>query len=265
MTGMNVAVPIGEFSRLTHLTVKTLRHYHDVGLLVPDEVDRYTGYRRYGTAQIDDALLIGRLRGLDMPLAEIGQLLAASDPAERDAVLAEHLRRMERELDRTRGIVSSLRELLVPAAALTVEYCTLPDLTVLTVRDRVDRDAIDAWCGAAFGRLYGSLAGATPVGSGGATYADEFFTDGAGEVVAFVPVRPDAPVAAERLRGGRFAVGVHAGPYAGLDRTYGALGAQVAERGIGRPGPIRETYVIGPHHTEDSSAYRTQVGWPVDA
>ena len=52
MRGMTVAVSIGEFSRLTHLTVKTLRHYHDVGLLVPDEVDRYTGYRRYGTGQV---------------------------------------------------------------------------------------------------------------------------------------------------------------------------------------------------------------------
>ena len=41
-----------------------------------------------------------------MPLAEIGRLLAAPDPAERDAVLAEHLRRMERELDRTRAIVA---------------------------------------------------------------------------------------------------------------------------------------------------------------
>ena len=100
-----LSVPIGEFSRLTHLTVKTLRHYHDLGLLVPDDVDRYTGYRRYGTGQVEDALLIGRLRGLDMPLAEIGQLLAAPNPAERDALLAEHLRRMERELERTRRIV----------------------------------------------------------------------------------------------------------------------------------------------------------------
>ena len=116
---------------------------------------RHTGYRRYGTGQVDEALLIGRLRGLDLPLAEIGRLLAAPDPAERDAVLAEHLRRMERELDRTREVVASLRELLAPTPALTVEYRTLPELTVVTLGGRVRRDEIEAWCAAAFRRLHG--------------------------------------------------------------------------------------------------------------
>jgi DNA-binding transcriptional MerR regulator/effector-binding domain-containing protein len=263
--GVDVSVPIGEFSRLTHLTIKTLRHYHDLGLLVPDDIDRYTGYRRYGTRQIEDALLIGRLRGLDMPLAGIGQLLSAPSPAARDAVLAEHLRRMERELERTRDIVSSLRELLVPAAPLAVEYRTLPDLTVLAVRDRVDRDAIDAWCTDAFSGLYRSLRGAIPAGSAGATYGDEFFTAGAGDVVAYVPVRPDAPVDTERLPGGRFAIGLHAGPFATLDRTYAALGAHVAEHATVVPGPIREIYLISPQHTDDPAAHRTQVCWPVAA
>ncbi|MGI8697295.1 MAG: MerR family DNA-binding transcriptional regulator [Mycobacteriales bacterium] len=36
---MAASVPIGEFSRLTHLSVKTLHHYHDAGLLVPDRID----------------------------------------------------------------------------------------------------------------------------------------------------------------------------------------------------------------------------------
>ena len=45
-------VPIGEFARLTRLSVKTLRHYHDIGLLVPIEVDPHTGYRRYATDKL---------------------------------------------------------------------------------------------------------------------------------------------------------------------------------------------------------------------
>ena len=134
---------------------------------------------------------------------------------------------------------------------------------MLAVRDRVDRDAIDAWCADAFGRLYRSLRGAVPAGSAGATYGDEFFTDGAGEVVAYVPVRADAPVASERLPGGRFAIGLHAGPFATLDRTYAALGAHVAEHARVIPAPIREIYLISPQHTDDPTAQRTQVCWPV--
>ena len=38
---------IGDFSRATHMSVKMLRHYHQIGLLEPVDVDRATGYRRY--------------------------------------------------------------------------------------------------------------------------------------------------------------------------------------------------------------------------
>src|SRR5215211_6104432 len=58
---------IGEFSRATHLSIKALRHYDDVGLLRPSEVDRDTGYRLYSTAQVPTAQLIRRFRALEMP------------------------------------------------------------------------------------------------------------------------------------------------------------------------------------------------------
>jgi hypothetical protein len=49
---MGISLSIGSFSRATHLTVKTLRHYHEEGLLVPAQVDARTGYRRYTGDQI---------------------------------------------------------------------------------------------------------------------------------------------------------------------------------------------------------------------
>jgi DNA-binding transcriptional MerR regulator len=52
---VSASVAIGEFSRLTHLTVKTLRHYHEQGLLVPYAVDGTSGYRRYSVDQVPDA------------------------------------------------------------------------------------------------------------------------------------------------------------------------------------------------------------------
>jgi DNA-binding transcriptional MerR regulator len=53
---------IGDFSRATHLTVKTLRHYHETGLLEPAHIDSQTGYRRYTTDQIPIAQIIRRFR-----------------------------------------------------------------------------------------------------------------------------------------------------------------------------------------------------------
>ena len=43
---------IGEFSRLAHVTVKTLRHYSQIGLLQPAHIDRFTGYRYYKLGQL---------------------------------------------------------------------------------------------------------------------------------------------------------------------------------------------------------------------
>ena len=65
---MSVLVPIGDFSRMTHLSVKALRFYHDQGLLEPARIDPATGYRFYDPRQVPVAQVIRRFRDLDMPL-----------------------------------------------------------------------------------------------------------------------------------------------------------------------------------------------------
>ena len=70
---------IGEFSQICQVSVKTLRHYDKIGLLVPAEVDRFTGYRYYQTEQIDRMNYIQRLKRYGFSLDEIQELLALSD------------------------------------------------------------------------------------------------------------------------------------------------------------------------------------------
>ena len=82
---------IGDFSRATHLTVKTLRHYHQLGLLAPVEVDEETGYRRYGTEQVPVAQVIRRFRELGMPLDDIRGVLSAPDLANSKKRIADQL------------------------------------------------------------------------------------------------------------------------------------------------------------------------------
>ena len=76
---MRPSLAIGDFSRATHLNVKTLRHYHQVGLLEPADVDPVTGHRRYATDQIPTAQVIRHFRALEMPLEDIRAVLAAPD------------------------------------------------------------------------------------------------------------------------------------------------------------------------------------------
>ncbi|WP_228807177.1 MerR family transcriptional regulator [Nocardia cyriacigeorgica] len=169
---MTAIVPIGEFARLSHLSVKALHHYHEIELLVPARIDASTGYRRYSTEQVADAQLIRRLRELDMPLPEIRAVLAAQDVADRDAALRAHLLRMERQLQRTQEVVASLRGLLTTAPPLRVEYRRIPEFTALTRTAVVAREQIDRWCAETFPMLDAALAaaGIVPAGVAGALH-----------------------------------------------------------------------------------------------
>ena len=62
---------IGDFSKITDTPVRTLRFYGDIGLLVPEKVDIFTGYRYYGDAQIKSRKLIQKLKDLGFSLDEI--------------------------------------------------------------------------------------------------------------------------------------------------------------------------------------------------
>ena len=62
-------VSIGEFARRSRLSVKALRLYDELGVLVPARVDEASGYRYYDVAQLEAARLVAMLRQLDLPLA----------------------------------------------------------------------------------------------------------------------------------------------------------------------------------------------------
>jgi effector-binding domain-containing protein len=56
---------------------------------------------------------------------------------------------------------------------------------------------------------------------------------------------------------------IHAGPHDDIDVTYAALGTHVSQQALQIAGPVREIYHVGPRDTDDSSAWRTEIGWPI--
>ncbi|MFL6206615.1 MAG: MerR family transcriptional regulator [Acidimicrobiales bacterium] len=258
---MTALLTIGELSKMTYLSVKALRHYHDVGLLEPADIDPSSGYRLYTADQVATAQAIRRFRDLDMPIDHVRTVLQAPDQATRNQAILDHLASMQEQLERTQQTVASLQALLSsPAAPRPVDYRTLPATTALAIQDAIAFED-SPWIDAAFAELHGALDGVgAAAGPDGALYSEGFFTEGAGDVVCFVPVGPDLPaIHAERVQlvnlpVTRVAVMLHEGPFDDLDQTYGALGTVVNELGIGVDGPIREVYVA-----DD----RAEVCWPV--
>jgi DNA-binding transcriptional MerR regulator len=260
-------IPIGDFSRMTYLSVKALRHYHDVGVLEPAEIDPATGYRFYTPSQVGPAQMVRRLRDLGMPLDAVRDVLRAPDANARDAALVDHLRRMEEELARTQQTVASLRTLLQRSPEpLVVERRAIPATRALAVVEHVRGDDAVAWWMGAFTLLH-RLGRHVRTGPDGALFPLGFFEDEEGEVTAFVPVREVPAGLPPRVREIEVpaitaAVAVHDGPFGDLDRTYGALGTWVLDRAAGADGPIRE-YYLPTGDLDDLLQHTTEVCWPV--
>ncbi|WP_034263895.1 MerR family transcriptional regulator [Actinospica robiniae] len=265
---------IGDFSRATHLSVKMLRHYHQLGLLEPVEVDPQTGYRRYTVDQIPAAQVIGRFRALEMPLEEIREIISASDLATRNARIANHLERLEDELGRTQRAVSTLRRLLEPPATrdgqeVRIELLKKQPTLSAAITATVDVADAAAWFRGALGELYATLdAQRIPAtGRAGGVYADEIFTEHRGEATVFVPcerpVRPLGRVVSATIPAVELAVIEHVGPLSEVDRSYGLLATHVARNALAVAGPLREYYTVGMHDTADEAQWLTEVCWPV--
>jgi DNA-binding transcriptional MerR regulator len=273
MGGVSGYLSIGDFSRATHMTVKTLRHYHQIGLLEPAEVDQYTGYRRYATGQIPAAQVIRRFRDLGMPLEEIQGVLSAPDLRTRNERISAHLSRLEDDLGRTQSAVASLRDLLTPPSAESapahIELRSVPAVPAAAITGTISAEESAAWLQGALGELYATLA-ATNVPAGGpagGVYADEVFTRHRGLVTIFVPcagpVRAMGRVTSALIPATELAVIEHFGPPDDVDRAYGTLASYVARHALAVDGPVREYYVVGQQDTPDASRWRTQIGWPV--
>ena len=266
---MRAGLSIGDFSQITHLSVKTLRRYHEAGLLQPAEVDPDTGYRYYALTQVPTAQVIRRFRELGMPVREVGEVLSASDPQARSALIAGHLERLENQLGETRAAVTALRRLLQPASPpIQVEIRAAEALTTAAICATVDHSAILTWYSEAMTELDRTLRTAhmPPAGPCGGLYDNELFTVERGNAAVYVPVA-DPPSSGHvqpfTVPAAELAITVHHGPHDDIDVSYGQLGTYVTEHALAVAGPVRETYLTGPRDTDDHAAWRTEIGWPV--
>ena len=258
---------IGEFSRMTHLSIRTLRRYHEAGLLEPETVDPSSGYRYYSADQIPVAQVIHRLRELDVPLSDVQRILRSPDPDQRAALVARHVSRLESELARTRAAVVSLRRLLSPEPApLQVELRAEPTVTVAAVEEVVGEEDVEAWYAGAMAELDAVLGPESGHGPPGGLYENELFENGRGRLLVYRP-SPSPPsrgrVRPVTLPAVELAVTTHQGEHDGIDVTYGELGSWVVGNALSVAGPVRERYLVGPRDTDDRDAWRTEIGWPV--
>jgi DNA-binding transcriptional MerR regulator len=267
---MAAGLTVGDFSRATHLSVKTLRHYHQVGLLEPATVNPDTGYRYYSAGQIPTAQVIRRLRDLEMPVADVKAVLAAPDAPARNALIAAHLGRLEAELAQTRTAVESLRTLLAPPdGPAAIEHRSVPAAAAAAITAVVNRADFLAWWQGALGELRATVRaqGLHVTGPTGGVFASELLQQDRGQASVFFPVqnsvRPIGRVAPLVIPAAELAIICHHGSLADADLSYATLGSYATTHEISIDGPLREYYLRGAGDTPDEAEWRTEIGWPI--
>ena len=135
---------IGEVARMHHVSVGTLRHYEQVGLLAPEYTDPATGYRYYSVRQLEMLTNIRYLRALDLPLEEIAAYIHNRDldgieamlRRQKEAIAAKRreLERMERKIDNRLAQIEDARG----SELETLRLVTLPACRMVSLRDEMN-------------------------------------------------------------------------------------------------------------------------------
>ena len=270
----NRLLRIGDFARASWLSIKALRAYHEMGLLVPAEVDPHTGYRSYSGAQLVDAAIIRRLRQLDVPLGSVRAVLDARDPAVTQKVLAEHAALLEERLAALRRTIDDLYLAVdSPEGHTPVHPRHEQQQTVLAYGGIVREDEFEAFLARSRALLFDAAraSGAEVSGSFGGCYPPPR-DDDCQDVLAFLAVENavllpaafrSAGVLVSELPATDVAVLIHYGGYETLEDSYRTLGEWVASNGNPADLPVRELYVVGEADTDVPDDYRTQICWPI--
>jgi DNA-binding transcriptional MerR regulator len=254
------SVPIGEFARMARLTVRALRHYHDIDLLHPHHIDPASGYRYYAIDQLRDASLVAVLRSVDVDVATIRAVLHGT--VDLAAVLEDERARRNAQARQATTALALLEHL---AAADPIEPTVVdrPAHTLFGRRIAVDAVEEIAVVGSAYDELFSTLQAVGIRHDTDAVCIVHAMTRQRLELTIAVHPKDDAvrpPPGIERIDVGAAmtAVVVHHGPLEALTLTHALLARWIHLRDLAPSGPARETYL------GELSDQRTEIAVPVE-
>ena len=255
------------------LSIKTLRFYHEKGLLIPARVERETGYRYYDERNLDVARVIASLRALEFSLDEIAAMLEAHDE-ERDvlvflekqrAKIAAEIRRRRDVVQLLEGIIADERNArrVMNEVNYEIQEKTVDPLLIggLRMKGRYSD------CSKGFSKL-GRALGRHIAGKAMMICYDREYREEDAEFEVCMPVKRvvEGTAAVRELPGGRFLTLVHSGPYEELSRSYSRLFKHASAEGLELGAPSREVYLKGPGmiFKGNPKKYLTEIQFPLE-
>lgn len=271
---MGNLMPIGRFSQICRLSIKTLRHYDEVGLLKPTHIDKWTNYRYYAIEQAAIAEQIRLLRATEMPIEDIRVFLNESDATRRDIILDQHYQRLQQRIvehQTALDLLKRLQQRKERVVSYDIRIQEVKPYPVAAIGMTIPWGQFGEVVGPGFGEIATYLAGisATITGAPMLFYhwmdATPMEEEGEGELQIAIPVATPI-VESERIKnllvpGGMVACTTHVGPYDEVTKAYQAIQGWLQEFGHEFTGVCWEIYVTDPTETPDPADYRTDIYW----
>ena len=269
-------IRIGDFARLSQVSIVTLRHYNDLGLLEPIAVDPLTGYRYYSVGQLPRLNRILSLKDLGFSLEQIRDVLDDGVSLEQlQGMLrmkrAEVERRLTDEQERLARIEVRLKQIEQENTMPDYEVVLKTVAPVLVASRRVTiptNDQVPDYLNPAFEEVFNYVAeqGVKPSSSHLALWHTSADTHTDEDAEALVPVARTLPgterVKVYELPQVQVASVVHHGDFSNFTQTHVALNKWIEANGYRVTGSFREIYLA--HDPDDWSSSTTEVQYPVE-
>jgi DNA-binding transcriptional MerR regulator len=263
---------IGEFSALSHISIGTLRHYDDVGLLRPAHVESETGYRYYSVSQLPRLHRILVLRDLGFPLDRIAEALDEGISAEslRGMLMLRRIeqeKHVQEEAERLSRI-KALLQLIDQEGRMTndVVLKEVGSQWIVSLRETIPTYRV---IGILIGKLYGALGPLAGQGFGVALLHDIEFKEQDVDAEAGIYLKHEAqvhaPLRCYQLPSATVASFVHHGAFNRIGEAYMALLRWIDANDYQPSGPTRELFLhVAQPVSRDNESNVTEIQVPVN-
>ena len=258
---------IGEFSSLSRISIRMLRHYDEHGLLRPDSVDQATGYRRYLPEQLADAAQIRRLRDVGFSVSAIAAVIATADEEAYRRALTLQRASLLRERDGVEERLVLIDQLIRSKEnamdAITVSHTTVPAARVVALRGVIPTYTDEGLLWQRFMPELGRQS-VQPIGPGGVIEHDGEYRESDPDVSVWVPVGADVTVAEPLeiidLPEQAAVVATIVGPYSLITEAHSRIAEYAQAKGL----TLADGGPRAPVGDRNRNRYLTEPGTPGD-
>lgn len=244
---------IGEFSAVTSLTIKSLRLYHEKGILIPAEIDEFTQYRYYDSANYETAVSIKILREHEFSLSEIKEIF---DELGDEQNILERLQKKVLEVQDKIKRYEAISNSLANTIKIEKENNMSSEQNFAIKEKEVETILVAGYrmkgqyseIGEGF-KILGKKFGRHINGKSLGLYYDGEYKENDADFEACFPVRKGISgdgISVRELKGGKCMSLMHKGQYDTLHESYKKIFTAFNEKGCEKVLPTREVYIKGP-------------------